>query len=149
REAYDVLRRLFDPADPSCHERERLPGVMFFAEAAAQSGRSAEARLLLGPLEETATHVPSPLLHVHLRYARAVLAEDADAEGLYVAALAEDLARWPLVRARLELAYGSWLRRQRRPAEARFPLRSARETLGWIGASTWCEQARSELRASG
>ena len=149
RDAYDVLRRLFDPADPCCHERERLAGVMFLAEAAAQSGRTAEARVLLEPLERTAAHVPSPLLHVHLAYARAVLADDVDAEGLYLAALGEDLARWPLVRARLELAYGSWLRRRRRPAEARLPLRSARETLAWIGATTWAEQARSELRATG
>jgi DNA-binding NarL/FixJ family response regulator len=53
------------------------------------------------------------------------------------------------VRARLELGYGSWLRRQRRPGEARAPLRSALVTLERIGADTWAERARSELRAAG
>ena len=148
-EAFDELRRLFDPADPSCHDRERMPGVMFLAEAAVHAGRHAEARTIMEGLEDTARQIPSPLLHTQLLYARAVLATDEDAEALYLAALEHDLVRWPLPRALLELAYGSWLRRQRRPREARAPLRSAQETLEWIGASSWVERARSELRATG
>jgi hypothetical protein len=38
---------------------------------------------------------------------------------LYAGLMGQDLARWPWARARAKLAYGSWLRRQRRPAEAR------------------------------
>ncbi|WP_204912371.1 AAA family ATPase [Microlunatus spumicola] len=149
REAYDVLRRLFDPEDPACHERERLPGVMFLVEAAVQSGRREEARLVVERLEDAARRCAAPLLDVHLLYARAVLADDGDAERLYVVALHQDLSRWPLVRARLQLAYGAWLRRQRRPSDARVPLRAARDTLAWVGARTWLEQARAELRATG
>ncbi len=67
---------------------------------------------------------------------------------MYLSALEHDLVRWPLVRARLELAYGSWLRRQRRPHEARAPLRSAQGTLQGIGAETRVGRARSELRAA-
>jgi DNA-binding NarL/FixJ family response regulator len=78
-----------------------------------------------------------------------VLADDADAEELYRAALTQDLTRWPWVRARLELAFGSWLRRQRRGAESRIPLRSAQAILDLVGAGTWAEQARTELRAAG
>ena len=63
--------------------------------------------------------------------------------------MGQNLARWPWVRARLELAYGRWLRRQRRVAESRQPLRSAQITFDLIGASSWSEQARSELRAAG
>lgn len=80
---------------------------------------------------------------------RAVLATDAEAEGYYQAALRADLVRWPWARARLELAYGSWLRRQRRLAESRQPLRSAQMTCELIGATTWADQARAELRAAG
>jgi DNA-binding NarL/FixJ family response regulator len=54
-----------------------------------------------------------------------------------------------LVRARLELVYGSWLRRRRRASEARAPLRSAQRTLELIGAERSAEQARSELRGAG
>jgi len=55
-----------------------------------------------------------------------VLADDADAEDLYRAALGEELTRWPWARARIELAYGGWLRRQRRAAEPVFAV-----TLDW------------------
>ncbi len=148
-EAFDVLRRVFVAGDPSFHERERLSGVMFLAEAGVRAGRRSEARAIIEDLQPTTLLTPSTILHSHLLYARAVLADSDDAEPLYLSALEHDLVRWPLVRARLELAYGSWLRRRRRPSEARAPLRSARETLEWIGARTWVEQARSELRATG
>ena len=61
---------------------------------------------------------PSPLLGVQLLFARAVLALDGDAEERYRDTLAQDLVRWPWVHARIELAYGSWLRRQRRAVES-------------------------------
>jgi len=60
-----------------------------------------------------------------------------------------NLARWPFQRARLQLAYGIWLRRQRRPADSRLPLRSARATFEVLGAVPWEERARQELRATG
>jgi len=60
-----------------------------------------------------------------------------------------NLARWPFQRARLQLAYGIWLRRQRRPADSRPPLRSARATFEVLGAVPWEERARQELRATG
>ncbi|MER6417982.1 AAA family ATPase [Streptomyces sp. NPDC001137] len=148
-EAYDELCRLFDPADPSHHRRECFDGVMFLAEAAAQSGHREQARAVIAGLEEVAELTSAPLLHVQLAHARAVLADDADAEKLYLSALRQDLGRWPLVRAKTELAYGSWLRRHRRAVEARGPLRSARTTLDLIGASAWADQARGELRATG
>ena len=44
-------------------------------------------------------------------------------EALYQAALDSDLSSWPCYRGRLLLNYGRWLRRQRRVAESRAPLR--------------------------
>jgi DNA-binding CsgD family transcriptional regulator len=88
-------------------------------------------------------------LHKHLSYARALLADDRDAEQLYASALRQDLARWPLLKARIQLAYGSWLRRQRRAVDARSPLRSAEDALKHAGATLWADRARSELRAAG
>ncbi|MEZ0074556.1 LuxR C-terminal-related transcriptional regulator [Planotetraspora sp. GP83] len=126
-----------------------LRRVMFLAEAAAHSGNHDEARVIIGELEEVALVTTSPLLHVHLMYARAVLADDAEAEELYLTALSKDLTRWPFVKAKTQLAYGTWLRRQRRATEARTPLRAAQTTLGLIGATTWAAQAQAELRAAG
>jgi len=96
-----------------------------------------------------AERTPSPSLHVGLRFARPLLAEDEDAEALFQAGLDADLTRWPFARARLQLAYGGWLRRRRRVAESRAPLRAAREAFDALGAIPWGERARQELRASG
>ena len=148
-EAVDALLQVFDPADPAFHQRERFSGVMFLAEAAVHAGRRDAARAVITELEQVAAITPAPLLHVQLSYARAVLADDADAEELFLAAAGQDLTRWPWIQARIRLAYGSWLRRQRRVAESRLPLRLAQATFDLIGASSWAEQARSELRASG
>jgi DNA-binding CsgD family transcriptional regulator/tetratricopeptide (TPR) repeat protein len=148
-EAYQELRRLFDPTDPAYHLRESYPGLMFFVDAAVHTDRHDEARTVLATLEEVALISPAPDLRLNLLYARAVLAEDADAEPLYQAALAENLNRWPWLRARYELAYGTWLRRQRRVAESRLHLRAALVSLELIGAQCWADQARIELRAAG
>ena len=57
-------------------------------------------------------------------------------------------ARVP-ARARTQLALGEHLRRSRRRTDARVPLREALETFESLGASSWSERARQELRASG
>jgi DNA-binding CsgD family transcriptional regulator len=89
------------------------------------------------------------LLQASLSYARPLLGDDEQAEELFQAGLSADLTRWPFFRARLLLAYGAWLRRQRRVAESRAPLRAAREAFDALGAVPWGERARQELRASG
>ena len=148
-DAYDALRRLFDPEDPAFHLAERYHGVMFLAEAAVHAGREDDVRPVIAALEAERTVTASAALARHLSYARAVLADDAHAEAEFQAALRADLIRWPWLRARLELAYGSWLRRQRRIADSRLPLRSALTTFDLIGAGSWARQARAELRAAG
>ena len=47
------------------------------------------------------------------------------------------------------LAYGTWLRRRRRVAESRSPLRGAAEAFGALGFVVLAERAQQELRASG
>ncbi|MFD0631912.1 AAA family ATPase [Catenulispora yoronensis] len=146
--AFADLRRMYDPADPAYHERESFDGVMFLAEAAVGAGRPDAGRRMLAGLRAAAAETDAPLLHVQLLYAEAVLADDADAEVAYLSALGRDLTRWPLVRARIELAHGGWLRRHR-VAEARGPLRSALTALDLLGAEAWAEQARAELGRCG
>jgi DNA-binding CsgD family transcriptional regulator len=148
-DAYHALRRLFDPADPAFHQHERFHGVSFLAEAAVRAGLADQAREVMAGLEAEAAATRAPILVRQLSYARAVLAGDDEAEELFLAALSEDLGRWPWLRARLELAFGQWLRRQRRVAEARRPLRSAQLTFDMLGARSWSEATRIELRAAG
>lgn len=149
QEAYDQLRRTFDPADPAYHYFMRAWGVGDLAEAAAHIGRRDEARALVAELEPLATLTGSTWFEVALLYARPLLADDSEAEGLFRAGLAADLSRWPFYRARLLLAYGSWLRRQRQVAESRVPLRAARDAFDALGIIPWGERARQELRAAG
>ncbi|WP_425954051.1 ATP-binding protein [Xylanimonas sp. McL0601] len=148
-DAYRALRRMFDPADPAFALTERFHAVGPFAEAAARSGRQSDAAAVLRALEAETAEGRAPILVPHLAYARAVLAPDDEAEPLYLQALALDLVRWPWARARIEVAYGAWLRRRRRGIECRAPLRAARTTFDLIGATSWAAQARAELRASG
>jgi MalT-like TPR region len=139
-DAYVELRRLFDPADPSFHQRERFAGLMHLAEAGVHSDHRDDARLIVAELEDVAAVTPSPILHMHLGYARAVLADDADAEDRYLAALREDLSRWPWIRARIELAYGEWLRRQGRVDAARRLLQWAKASFEFVGGRAWAER---------
>jgi DNA-binding CsgD family transcriptional regulator len=148
-DAYAEFRRLFDPADVAFHESERLHAVSPLAEAARNAGLEQDARAVLAGMEAVAGPAPVPTLQIHLEYARAVLAPVDDAEPLFRAALSRDLSRWSWHRARLELAYGTWLRRRRRLIDARIPLRAARATLEQIGATVWADQAAAELRAAG
>jgi DNA-binding CsgD family transcriptional regulator len=78
-----------------------------------------------------------------------MVADDDQAEALYQAALERDLANWPCYRGRMLLWYGRWLRRQRRVADSRAPLRSARDGFDALAFPALAEKARQELRASG
>jgi ATP/maltotriose-dependent transcriptional regulator MalT len=147
-EAYDRLYRVFDPRDPAYHFT-RCWAIGDIVEAAVHCGRQNTARRLLADMESIGEATPLPRLNVGLAFARPLLAEDADAEPLFVSALAQDLRSWPFFRGRLLLAYGSWLRRQRRLAESRTPLRVARETFDAMGAVPWGQRARQELKAAG
>jgi DNA-binding CsgD family transcriptional regulator/tetratricopeptide (TPR) repeat protein len=148
-DAYLQLRRMFNPSDPAYHRMESCWAIGNLAEAAARSGNIDDAREVLEGLERLTQRTPSPWLRVAMGHARALLADDTEAEALFQTGLAADLIRWPFDRARLLLAYGAWLRRQRRPTESRSVLREARNGFDALGVVAWGDRARQELRASG
>ncbi len=148
-EAFAHFSRMLDPTDLSHHRMTSHWAIGNLAEAAAHCGRVDEARAMLAELEPKAAGSPSPAFAHAMRHARALLADDADAEPLFASGLAPTAEVAPFERARLQLAYGVWLRRRRRVTEARAPLRAARDTFDAIGALPWGERARQELRASG
>lgn len=148
-EAYEALRRMFDSNDPSYHWRESFAGLMPLAEAARPANQLEDARCVLATHELISLVTPSPLLRTHLLYARAVLAEENDAEWLFRSALAHDFSRWRLAKAKIEQAFGEWLLRQHRYPEARDRLFSAHSSLSDIGAGPWAQKARRSLQAAG
>jgi DNA-binding CsgD family transcriptional regulator len=148
--AYQAAERLFDPASPAHHPVVACWIIGDLAEAALRTDQAGEARARVKQVEAASGDVPGTCIAVGLRHARAVLAPDpGEAEDRFGAALGADLTRWPLQRARLLLAYGQWLRRQRRIADSRPPLRDARDAFDAMGCAAWGDQARRELRASG
>jgi DNA-binding CsgD family transcriptional regulator len=113
-----------------------------------RSGHGDEARRLVAVVESLVALTPSPWFQSALRYARALLAVDREAEDRFTEALAWDKTM-PFMRARLHLALGEWLRRRRRVADSRAPLRAARDAFDVLRADAWSNRAREELRASG
>ncbi len=143
-DAFADLRRLLDPADPAYQLALRTYCVAELTEAAVRAGRTDELRGVLAELECLDT--PSPALQIGLRYARAVL---DPSDELFAVALEADLTGWPAERGRVHLAYGEWLRRQRRVIESRTHLRTARKTFDALGMAAWADRARRELRSAG
>jgi DNA-binding NarL/FixJ family response regulator len=148
-DAFADLRRILDPDDPAYQLALRGYAIAELTEAAVRAGQTDAMRKIVCELEVMAAATPSPALHIGLRYARAVLATGDDAEELFTAALRADLAGWPIERGRVQLAFGEWLRRQRRVVESRSHLRVARETFDALGVVAWGDRARRELRSAG
>ena len=148
-EGLDHLRRAFDPEDIGYLPYVGYFGLSDLVEAAAHTGQREAALAYLRQLEELAAATSAPLLQAQAAYARPLVADDDHAEAWYQAALERDLAGWPCYRNRMLLWYGRWLRRQRRAAESRAPLRAARDGFDALGFAKLAEIARQELRASG
>jgi DNA-binding CsgD family transcriptional regulator len=149
-EAYAHLLRIFDPNDAAHHQFVGGWVLADLADAARQGDGDREAvdEFLL-EWDAVATSTGAPHLKVQLRYAKAVLADEGDAEPLYEDAMSAGGEGWPFYAARAQLAYGAWLRRQHRMTESRAPLREAAQSFEALGLLRFAERARRELRASG
>jgi DNA-binding NarL/FixJ family response regulator len=152
-DAYEQLRHVFDPEHPSHHPTVSGWTTSEFVDAAARTDHGPEAAEVLRILESDHVRMKMPWWRIGVAYGWAVLAAHRDdpsaTEAAFASARAMDLDRWPLARARLSLAYGTWLRRQRRVAESRAELRAARDLLDAIGVRYLADHAQQELGASG
>jgi DNA-binding CsgD family transcriptional regulator len=148
-EAFEHLRRLFAPADPAFNSGLQFFALADFVEAAVYSDHSQDARNVIDEMERVSAPNPVPWVETMLCYSRALVATNEDAERYFLKGLGPAAKNWPFLRGRLLLGYGAWLRRQRRSADARAPLRQARDVFDALGASPWSDRAREELRASG
>jgi DNA-binding CsgD family transcriptional regulator len=147
-DAFDHFMRMFDPHGPAYHEVVAFAAAPYVIECAVRAGRNDEARRAMTLLEDLGKRTPAALVHLGLRFARPLLADDSEAQDLYECALKAE-PRWPFDFARLEMSFGSWLRRQRRITDSRPHLRAARDIFDGLGVQPWGDKARAELRASG
>ncbi|UJA19377.1 AAA family ATPase [Thermoleophilia bacterium SCSIO 60948] len=148
-EGFAELRRALEPGDISYHRFTGAWGLADLVEAASHVADEAVTLSYLSELERLAEETGSPYLRASLDYVRPLVAADGDADRAFGLALRGEVSRWPCFHGRLQLAYGRWLRRHRRVAESRAPLRAARDGFDALGFGGLAERAREELRASG
>jgi DNA-binding CsgD family transcriptional regulator len=118
-------------------------------EAAARAGDAAQRRAWTDELASFAHQTALPWARSAVAFGRA-LTDDGDVEDFFRLALSEgEESTRPLDLARIELAYGEWLRRQQRRVDARQHLRHALDTFQDVRATAWAARAEQELRASG
>ncbi len=118
-------------------------------EAAVQAGKTELAVRALEPLARRSASAHSPELCAVAARCQALLAGPAAADEFRRALALHERGDQPMEFARTQLLFGEYLRRRRRKAEARLPLRAAFETFRSLGATAWAERARRELRAAG
>jgi DNA-binding CsgD family transcriptional regulator len=149
-EAYEHVVRIFDPAGSAFHRFVGGWALADLADAAVWGNGDLElVRRHVAEWGQIAATTTASRLQVQVAYAEAILARDAVAEEHFRVAIAAAQADWPFYVARTQLAYGVWLRRQRRRTQSRAPLREAAETFDALGLLRYAERARRELRASG
>ncbi|MFC8430184.1 AAA family ATPase [Streptomyces sp. NPDC057253] len=140
-------RRVFAADTPGPTSANVLPELV---EAAQRSGDPETARAALTRLHTAATASGTPVALGLLARSRALVADDDEAEKLYLEAIEhlEASAARPQT-ARAHLVYGEWLRRRRRRREARDSLRTALALFEAMGAEFYIRRARTELAATG
>ncbi|QIJ66213.1 LuxR family transcriptional regulator [Streptomyces sp. JB150] len=149
-EAADRLGPLVCPGPRRGHFAVWMLAVPCFVEAAVRAGRADDARQVVADFAAWAGFGADPQAPAQLLRCHALLAPPDRAGDLYVRALAlHEQAGGDFERARTELLYGKWLRRRRRPREARDRLGAALVGFDRCGAHVWAEQTRAELRANG
>jgi DNA-binding CsgD family transcriptional regulator len=151
---YEQAFRHLDAISPSGTLESHVPNAMWVlldvAEAAVGAGRHDEAVAHLKAMREHDVAALSPRFALAVAATAAMTASDDEAEAMFAAAIAiPGIDRWVFDVARVQLAYGQYLRRVRSTDEARTQLMSALSTFDRIGARPWATRARNELRATG
>lgn len=149
-EAFDRFRRMSVGRSRHCVPL-KVMAVPHFVEAAVRCGERDVARRALTTFEHWADTTGGPARVALAHRCHALLAEDAgEARAHFTEAIRlHREADAPYDLAVTELLYASWLRRCRRPGEARDVLREAVHLFDEIGATHWVQRASGELRACG
>ncbi len=118
-------------------------------EAAMYTGREAAAAAHIAAARECRLDRLSPRLRLVVLASAAIAEPETDTAALEHAITEPGSDRWPFDLARIQLAYGSALRRVKRTTDARQHLASAAEVFHRLGAVPWAARADRELRATG
>lgn len=139
----------------------QLPALMLMSaqdriDAAVRSGDRSQALAWVEDLDAFAAGTDFPWAQAAAAFGRARSSEHDDVSGgsrvteLFETSLTHHgAANRPYDRARVQLAYGGFLRRNQRRVDARCQLRAALETFEDLHSRPLAERAGQELRASG
>jgi ATP/maltotriose-dependent transcriptional regulator MalT len=143
-----ALDRLESVCDGPSGRDVTVRAIPDHVEAAVRAGDPERARRYLPALVEWATQSATPAARGLVLRCEALLSEGSEAQEAFEAALRLD-GVGPYDRARTSLAYGEWLRRNRRRTAARAQLVEALGTFERIAAYGWERRVRTELTALG
>jgi DNA-binding CsgD family transcriptional regulator len=119
-------------------------------EAATRSGDIATAASAAQRFDQHAGATGTDWRLGAVANARALVADDDDADELYTEAIERfERTRIAVHLARSRLHYGEWLRRVNRRVDARRELTAAHEAFTRMGAQAFAERTRRELAATG
>ena len=122
--------------------------VMDLVEAAVRTGRQDEAVAHVDAARRADLGAVSSRLALIMEGSAGIASIELD--GSFERALSVPGAeQWPFDLARVQLAYGERLRREKATKEARTHLTSALSTFQRLGAEPWSRRAGEELRATG
>ena len=137
-----------DLNQPNVNPLVALPAIPDMVEAAVRCGRADELGGRLAAFERWTAAAPVEARRALLARCQALLGE-RDPDEAFGDAIERATTQPPFQRARTELLYGEWFRRERRRTEARAHLHAALELFQRLGAVPWAERAEAELRATG
>jgi DNA-binding CsgD family transcriptional regulator len=149
--AYRHASAMSSPGTFASHVPEALRVMWDLVEAATKTGRSAQAEAHVKAMYQADLPSISPRLAM-ITAACAGLTQRSKSEAYHLFEKATDTPgaeRWPFDLARIQLAFGERLRRDREVGLARDHLGAALEQFRRLCAQPWLERATNELRASG
>ncbi|MEV4352713.1 hypothetical protein AB0J83_50330, partial [Actinoplanes sp. NPDC049596] len=134
--AYRYLRTMFDREGRPRHGLLAGRHVAELAAAAARGGRRDDARAVVDHVRADAGAGPSTRMRLLLHLAEALLSDGDRAEHHFRLSTVDPAGHeWPYERALARLHYGEWLRRARRPRDARAVQAAAETAFTSLGAA--------------
>ncbi len=148
--AFHACASISPPGTFASHEPFALWVVLDLVEAAERSGRHDAALAHVAAAQAAGIAAISSRLALHCAAAAALVAPDDEAPARFEQALGTpDAERWPFDLARVELAYGEYLRRARATTASRVHLSAALAVFDRLDARPWRDRTTAELLATG
>lgn len=149
-DACAAYARIAEPGSFPPHEQVTMWNVLDVVEALVGAGRDDDARRHVAAARAMGLDRISDRLRFSCDAADALVARSDEAAGVFGEVLRDPEAhRWPFFLARVELAFGDRLRREREARLARPHLEHAAELFAQLDAVPWAARATAALRATG